>query len=129
MEKDFNEWSAKKNIINNISEIPNFHEREIWICFLGLNIGFEQDGREGDFKRPVLIVKKFNNQVCLIIPLSTTNRRGEYYFTFIFDPKIISVAILSQVRLIDARRLDCKIGHMNEDDFIEIIEKLKALLP
>ncbi len=49
MEKDFNKWNDKKNSINDISDIPNFHEREIWICFLGLNIGFEQDGAGDNF--------------------------------------------------------------------------------
>jgi mRNA-degrading endonuclease toxin of MazEF toxin-antitoxin module len=129
MEKDFKKWNDKKNIINSITEIPNFHEREIWICFLGLNIGFEQDGAGDNFQRPVVIIKKFNNDTCLIIPLSTTNRRGRYYFAFIFESDVISVAVLSQAKFIDARRLSFVIGYINEIDFSNLMKKFKALLP
>lgn len=95
MQKDFNAWSEKKILINDIKDVPFFHEREIWFCFLGANVGFEQDGRGEDFQRPVLILKKFNNEICWAIPLSKTNRRGKYYFAFQFDSNTVSVAILS----------------------------------
>lgn len=35
-----------------------FYEREIWWCSLGVNIGFEQDGTNDLFERPVLVIKK-----------------------------------------------------------------------
>ena len=129
MNKDFDKWNKTQIVLNGIEKVPYFREGEIWICFLGLNIGFEQDGKGNNFERPVVIVKKFNNEVCLIIPLSTTDRRGEYYFVFMFDLNTTSVAILSQIRFIDGRRLDHKIGQMKKEDFINMIEKLKALLP
>jgi len=129
MRKDFNTWNDKKIIINDNAHVPFFHEREIWFCFLGANVGFEQDGQGEDFQRPVVIIKKFNNEICWAIPLSKTGKRGKYYFAFPFDDKLTSVAILSQIKLIDAHRLSRKIGDMSEENFSELIKKLKELLP
>ncbi len=36
-----------------------FNEREIWWAHLGVNVGYEQDGKNDNFERPVLIIKKF----------------------------------------------------------------------
>lgn len=129
MQKEFTKWNEKKIRVNDIERVPFFHEREIWFSFVGANIGYEQDGRGDDFQRPVVIIKKFNNEICWIVPLSKTKRRGKYYFSFSFDPDIESVAILSQLKLIDAHRLSRKIGVLNEQSFRSVIEKLKALFP
>jgi len=63
MEKNYKNWHKKKTKINNEKERPYFHEREIWFCNLGLNIGFEQDGVGEDFLRPIIIIRKFNNEI------------------------------------------------------------------
>ena len=129
MQKDFDKWGKKKIVINDSEKIPFFHKKEIWFCFLGANVGFEQDCRGEDFQRPVVIIKKFNNEIFWAIPLSKTKKNGKYYFSFSFNDKITSVAILSQIKLMDAHRLSRKIGDMNNQDFESLIEKLKALLP
>lgn len=72
MFKDFLSWHRKKEKIHNDFPRPFFHEREIWFCYLGANVGFEQDGQGIDFQRPVVIIRKFNNEICWIIPLSKT---------------------------------------------------------
>jgi mRNA-degrading endonuclease toxin of MazEF toxin-antitoxin module len=94
-----------------------------------MNIGFEQDGGGKDFLRPIIIFRKFNNEIFWTIPLTHTQRRGKYYFEFIFDNNNLSVAILSQIRLVDARRLSHKIGDLSEENFKDLIKKFKALLP
>lgn len=129
MKKNFQKWHNKKTIINEVGKRPFFHEKEIWFCCVGANVGFEQDGIGEDFQRPVVIIRKFNNEIFWAIPLSKTKKRNKYYFEFPFSDAITSVAILSQIRLIDAQRLSRKIGGMNEKDFKSLIEKLKALLP
>mgnify|MGYP001559789284 CR=1 FL=1 len=127
--KDFQKWHNKKAQVDNVEKRPFFHEREIWFCYLGTNVGFEQDGSGEDFQRPVVIIRKFNNEVCWVIPLSKTEKRSKYYFAFPFDQTTTSVAILSQIRLIDVRRLSRKVGDLSESHFMGLIEKLKALLP
>ena len=45
--KEFDKWNELKKKLHN-SEKPKkfyFREREIWWCSLGLNIGFEEDGK------------------------------------------------------------------------------------
>ncbi len=134
MEKDFQKWHNKKSKINDIEKRPFFHEREIWHGHLGVNVGFEQDGSGEDFLRPVVILRKFNNEIFWGIPLTKSTKKAnkkseKYYFEFSFIPNIKSVAILSQIRLIDDRRLNNKIGEISESDFNSLITKLKVLLP
>lgn len=134
MKKDFQKWHDKKAQVNGVEKRPFFHEREIWFCYLGANIGFEQDGSEEEFLRPILIIRKFNNEIFWGIPLTKSakhpNKKAEkYYFGFSFIAGIKSVAILSQIRLIDARRLSRHIGIISEAEFGSLIAKIKALLP
>lgn len=134
MKKDFYKWHGKKSAIEDIEKRPFFHEREIWFCYLGANVGFEQDGQGEDFLRPVVIVRKFNNDIFWGIPLTKSiAKRKEstrrYYYAFSFVSDITSVAILSQIRLIDAKRLSRHIGIMAEKEFNELTKKLRALLP
>ena len=129
MQKDFQKWHYKKSKIDEIKKRPFFHEREIWNCTLGINIGFEQDGGGKDYLRPVIIFIKFNNEIFWAIPLTHTQKKTKYYFPFVFGDNILSVAILSQIRLMDARRLSHKIGNISEEDFGRLTKKLKDLLP
>lgn len=80
MQKDFKKWMGQKAEIHNNKTRPFFHEREIWFSSLGENIGFEQDGSGEKFMRPVLILRKFNNEVIWALPLTRTDKTGKYYF-------------------------------------------------
>lgn len=129
MIKDFKKWHDKKSRVDKIEKRPFFHEREIWWCSLGVNVGFEQDGGGKDFLRPVIMFRKFNNEIFWAIPLTHTHKKTKYYFKFNLDPDTLSVAILSQIRLVDARRLSHKIGDISDSDFESLIKKFKNLLP
>ena len=132
MKKDFIKWHSHKTKIDQIENRPFFHEREIWFCYLGANIGFEEDGGK-DFLRPVVIVRKFSKEIFWGIPLTNTNKKdAPYYFSFVFLREGIehkNTVLLSQIRLIDARRLSYQIGEISKDDFKNLIEKLKRLFP
>ncbi len=127
MTKDFQKWHNKKEAVHNDRPRLFFHEREIWFAFLGVNVGFEQDGGE-QFLRPMIILKKFNNEVFWGVPLTKTKKEGKYYFKFSFNPDKHSVAIISQLRLIDAKRLLYKIGDISEDDFVALKQKIRQLI-
>ena len=118
MKKDFQRWHKKKEEVNDLSKSPFFHEREIWFCYLGANVGFEQDGRGDDFLRPLTKAGKKIKQ-----------KAEKYYLQFIFIKGIKSVAILSQIRLIDARRLARHIGIMGDSDFQKLTKRLKEIFP
>ncbi len=131
MKKDFQKWHNKKPVVDQIEKRPFFHEGEIWWCTLGMNIGFEQDGGGEDYLRPVIIYKKFNNEVFWAIPLTHTNKKTRYYFQLTKeDDSTTSTAILSQIRLVDARRLSHKLEvNVSKEDFAALTKKFKALLP
>ncbi|TRZ53581.1 hypothetical protein D4R99_00600 [bacterium] len=134
MSKDFQEWHKKKEQLNETEVRVFFHVREIWYCSLGANIGFETDGKGEEFLRPVIIIRKFNNEIFWAIPLTKTKKSiskksEKYYFAFSFIPGINSLAVLSQLRLIDACRLRRHVGEIPDQEFQALTKKLKALLP
>jgi len=126
--KEFQKWHKRKAFLHEDKQRPFFHEGEVWVCALGLNIGFEQDGRGEEFLRPIVIIRKFNQQVCWGLPLTKNKKKGKYYFSFKLNGTI-STAILSQIRLVDSKRLQYKIGALNHEDFCELTKKLKELIP
>jgi len=135
MNKDFENWMPLKQTLHN-NEEPRlfFHEREVWYCHLGENIGFEQDGQGGLFLRPVIIIRKFNNEIFWGIPLTRNQKNLPFYFNFYIQFGNSSVdeqstAILSQIKLIDGKRLRRIIGYISERDFKQLKKKFKALLP
>lgn len=127
MKKDYQKWHERKTYIENDRPRVFFKEREIWFCYVGENVGFEQDGRGDEFLRPVIIIKKFNNEVLWVVPLTKIEKKNRYYFSFTLNGKA-SVAILSQMRLIDAKRLKYKIGNVKIEDFKELKSKIRQLL-
>ena len=129
MEKDFQRWHIKKKYLHKEKVRPFFHEREVWFCAFGINIGFEQDGSGAEFLRPVIIIKKFNNEVFWGLPLTKNQKKNKYYFQFCIEgQKESSTAILSQIRLVDAKRLQYKVGDASEDNFSKIKKRLAEFL-
>ena len=125
MHKDYEHWHKVKSKINSSEKRPLFKEREIWWCHLGVNVGDEQDGKGSGYLRPVLIIKKFNRNFFMGVPLSTQIKEKPYYHLFNFNGKAQS-AILSQTKPIDSKRLHNKMGRINNDEFDAIKEKIKS---
>ncbi len=115
MIKDFTDWHGVKTEIQQRNP-PTFREREIWWCNLGLNVGDETDGKHEHFMRPVLVLRKFNSRNFLAIPISTKHKDNPYYFRFHFHGGVRS-AMLSQVRMMDARRLVRRMGSIRPEPF------------
>lgn len=80
--KDFDKWNEKKKAIHVNENIVGFSQNEIIFMKIGLNVGFEQDGKGKDFLRPVLVYKKFNNRVFLGIPLTSKEKDDKFHFEF-----------------------------------------------
>lgn len=106
-----------------------FYEKDVWWASLGANIGHEEDGKNKMFERPVLILKKFNKHLVLIIPLSSKVKKDKfYYYRFVSnDEKFIS-AMICQIRLISSKRLIRKMGNINNQEFNEIKTRIKGFL-
>lgn len=128
MKKDFDQWNRKKKLLHKQGEEPFYHEREIWWCALGVNVGFEQDGTGSNFDRPILIVRGFNRQTCFCVALTGKKKEGKYYFYLGEIDGRDASAILSQVRLVDTKRLVKKIGMLDEQSFVLLKVKMGVVL-
>ena len=126
--KQFNKWNKVKQETELIDKRVYFKERDIFWTRLGKNIGYEQNGKGDEFQRPVLIIKKYSNDMFLGIPLSTTLREGSFYFQFNFLDDKRSTALLVQQKLYSNKRLMKKIGMINKNDFAELQVKLYDLI-
>ncbi len=126
-DKPFQKWCGKKIIIHKEKERPSFRIGEVWTNSLGVNIGFEQDGVGDESLRPILILTKFNNEVFLGVPLSRNGKDGKFYYSFEFNDGL-STVLLSQVRLIDAKRLQYKLGAVAPSTREIVVEKVRRLI-
>jgi mRNA interferase MazF len=128
MEKDFMRWhSLKKRLQQERSEFL-FNQGDIWLCSLGLNLGHEEDGKGDVFLRPIVILKKINDDTFWAIPLTSQKKFGSRYYSFDFGGKQ-AVAILTQIKLLDRKRLWRKKGMMTGTQFSSMVKTFKALLP
>lgn len=127
--KTFDEWNEQKKELAQNNE-PNVFPKEgwVWICAIGFNIGFEQNGTGKIFERPVLVVKKFNNKMFWVAPLSTKQKQFDFYYNFIDPNNMKGSVILAQLRLVSVKRFIRDMYKMNDTDIANITEQLKAFL-
>ena len=125
---NFDKWNTIKKEINQKNTIWTIKPREIYWVKIGKNIGYEQDGKGENFLRPVLILKKFNKNVFIGIPLTSQEKSHYLYFKFNYKNNKNSYAILSQIRLYDVKRIYSKSGKINYEDFQQLKEQIKNIL-
>lgn len=125
--EDFDNWNEVKKATND-SEEPrvDFSEREVWWCKIGKNIGREEDGKHALSERPVLIYKKFNKEIFFGIPLSSMYKNNKYYFLLSYSE--ISSLLLSQLRVLDAKRLIRKLRVISKGEYEEVRSALSKIL-
>jgi mRNA interferase MazF len=122
--KNFDTWNTTKKAINDGVGKALFHEREVWWCALGVNIGFEQDGGIENFTRPVVIVRKFNLESCLIVPLTSRKKEGRFYIPVGMIDDRDAVAVVSQLRYVDRRRFEEKICTLDTAHFDTLVQAI-----
>jgi len=128
VQKDFDGWNKEKKTIHTREDILLYHERDVRWCRLGTNIGFEQDGTGIGHARPVLVLKAFNRFVCLVVPLTTSTKQNRYYVPIGLVNGSHASVIISQLRLVDTKRLTVKIMVLNKARFDEIRKTIKEML-
>ncbi len=127
MKDQFKNWNNLKTQINKKQNSSLFNEREI--CFVNLwkNIWFEQDWKHEKFERPVIVLKKFSSLTFIWIPLTGKEKKWKFYFPLNLKWRITS-AILSQIRLFDAKRIERKIWYISKENFEQLKLKLQKLI-
>ena len=127
MKKDFDKWNKIKKRTH--AENPRLYTlREIWWCRIGVNIGTEQDGGGKLFLRPVVILRGFGSDACLIVPLTTSVREHPLRVSVGVVDGYPARANLSQLRIIDTRRLVEKIGFLEQEIFQALRKAAKDML-
>lgn len=127
MNKNFDEWNKIKKLTQ--AEKPRLYTvREVWWCRLGVNIGTEQDGSGALFLRPAIILRGFGPDACLVAPLTTSTREHPLRVSVgVIDGRQARVN-LSQLRVVDTRRLVEKIGFLEIGIFANIRKIARDLL-
>jgi len=131
LEKNFDQWNVQKKKIEE-RNIDNpkvmFCEKAIWWCSVGVNIGYEQDGKGEQFERPVLILRKFNKHLFLGVPLTTKQKNLKLPFYFkLTGTKVESTVVLSQIRLFSSKRLLREIEIIKPELFKQIKNQLRIV--
>jgi mRNA interferase MazF len=131
MEKDFDRWNEIKKRLAHDAPLPAAFPKngEVWMCTLGKNLGREQNGGPGDFSRPVLVIKKFNNEMFWVVPLSTKQKPLDFYFNY-SDPSGAPVAaVLAQLRLVSINRFRGDMYVLPATLLRDLRARLRAFLP
>jgi mRNA interferase MazF len=125
MLKQFLKWIKIKELLHYKKQVPSFEEREIWWANIGENIGHEENGKDSQFTRPFVIVKKFNKELLFGIPCSSVDKENKYYFKIKIEAiNFKTSALLSQARAISSKRLVRRIDKIGSGSF----KKLKTAL-
>lgn len=117
---EYQKWAEICNKIENKKNLPYFNEREIWWCVLGLNIGFEENGKNELFERPILILKKINRNLFIGAPLTTKYKGESYKFSIGKIRGSYSYVLIDHVRTLSIKRLEEKISTLNINSFNQI---------
>jgi mRNA interferase MazF len=125
--KDFDSWNILKKELQTMKNAPTFKEGEVWWCQIGANIGFEEDGKNLPFERPVMIFRKYSKNLFFGLPLTTAQKSNEFHFE-LTNSKTKGSIILSQGRTLSAKRLNRRMYTIDSELTNEIRMKHNALL-
>lgn len=126
--KRFVSWTKIKIRIHLSNRSIYFREGEIWWVNLGANIGHEEEGKNENFERPILILKKFNKYLLWSVPLTTKIKENNpYYYRYELNGNKYA-AILPQLRILSSKRLIRRIGMFPENDYEKVREEIKKLI-
>ncbi len=130
---NFNQWNEVKKQTQKASFILSIKPREIYWVKIGQNIGSEEYGKGKIFSRPVLVVRQLTSDLFVGIPLTSTIRDDDYFYSFSFQTKKATIknsAMLLQIRTFSKKRITDKLGKVNTDDFKQIEKRvIKMLFP
>jgi mRNA-degrading endonuclease toxin of MazEF toxin-antitoxin module len=120
--KHFDEWNNVKKKIDSKKKRPPVRRGEIFWCSVGINIGVEYDGKGEQFVRPVLVLKKYSNEIVFGVPLTTKGKSGDWYCKL---PHHIdeqeSFAVLNQAKVYDTNRFQESMGELSESSLTIVL--------
>ena len=128
--KDFDGWSISKKKLHDVhSDVQVFPKvRQIWFVKLGVNVGYESDGK-GEFTRPALVVARIGS-LLWCVPMTTKEKHNVFHHeveSISFKKVKKSFLMLSQARVLDKKRFLEHIQTMPKQEFLEVQKKLRGL--
>ncbi len=122
--KNFDNWNKKKKEINDFYKHKNTHQGEVWWAFVGLNIGYEQNGGK-KFQRPIVVLHRINYKLVLVAPLTSQikNSNSNFYYQF-KNTKVKSTVILPQIKVMSTKRLHRKIEKIPKEEYSDLIKNM-----
>ena len=123
----YDSWNERKKIVESRKRRKFINKREVIYVSIGKNIGYEQDGKNELFERPVLVLKKIGINMFVGIPLTSKRKTGKGFFTFTVNNKS-STALLSQIRTFDTKRIERGLGYISLSDFNKLKLKINDFL-
>ena len=103
--KLYDEW----NIIKKNTEKQNFtltvKPREIYWVKIGQNIGSEEFGKDTDFTRPVIIIRRLTKDLFIGVPITTTLKNNDYFHQFSYTNKTRGIVENSAMILATINRI------------------------
>jgi len=127
MSKSFVDWLAEKSRIEERAVKPFFREQEVWWCSIGTNVGVEQDGKGHRFERPVIVFRKFNEQMLWVLPMTSRKKHGRFYFPIHLHTKE-QIVVLSQLRVVSGKRLIRRVGKISDSAFSALEQAFSIFL-
>ncbi|MEA2050088.1 MAG: type II toxin-antitoxin system PemK/MazF family toxin [Campylobacterota bacterium] len=132
MIEQYDKWNEVKKTTQNKKRRLGIKPREIFWIKIGYNIGDEEYGKNENFTRPVIIIRKLTNGLFLGVPLTNTIKNNDYFHSFEYDNKQNGItknsAMILQVKSFSIKRVLNKAGKINKDDFDKIVAKLQSLM-
>ena len=128
MHKDFDAWNRMKQRLDGRERFPFASPREIWWCALGINVGVELNGKHEQFERPIVVIRAYNAEMLKVVPLSTRSpREDRFHLAIVSSSADSTYAVLSQARVISARRLLRKVGKVTVEELRTLKRRLHDL--
>ena len=125
--KNFDSWNERQKLLDATEFQGLLHNREIWWCALGVNVGSEQDGKNDYFERPVLVIRYTRKDVVLIVPITSkiSNHKDRITFNIAGLKQQI---LLSQIKTVSNKRFLRKIGRLGVQLFQEVLIALGQII-
>ncbi len=127
MKENFDQWNILKKQLDEAGRVFFVHPREIWWCALGVNVGAEIDGKNENFERPVIVMKVYNKESLVVLPLTTKEKSDKFHHKIENEDKVVW-AKLTQTRVVSTKRLFRKVDILNQELFDELVLAWKASL-
>lgn len=107
--KDYKDWMAVKSKLQKKHQDGNFKisykEGDVFWMSIGENVGYEEDGKNELYLRPVLVVYGISRTLFYGAPLTSQEKRGRFYYGVTLKGKKAFV-MLNQISALDCARIE-----------------------